>query len=73
LITTHVAASRVDNATRQHVLNPVSLSCAQNGGQFAIAGAADSIVTRNLRDFRAMDLRFPTLLVLSPEDQLKEI
>jgi putative PIN family toxin of toxin-antitoxin system len=41
--------------------------------ELAIAGAADSIVTRNLRNFRVMELRFPNLRVLSPEDQLKEI
>jgi putative PIN family toxin of toxin-antitoxin system len=41
--------------------------------ELAVAGAASSIVTRNLRDFRAMDLRFPNLRVLSPEDQLKEL
>jgi putative PIN family toxin of toxin-antitoxin system len=41
--------------------------------ELAIADAASSIVTRNLRDFRAMELRFPNLRVLSPEDQLKEL
>jgi putative PIN family toxin of toxin-antitoxin system len=41
--------------------------------ELAVAGAADNIVTRNLRDLRAMELRFPNLRVLSPEDQLKEV
>jgi putative PIN family toxin of toxin-antitoxin system len=41
--------------------------------ELAVAGAADSIVTRNLRDFRSMELRFANLRVLSPEDQLKEL
>jgi predicted nucleic acid-binding protein len=41
--------------------------------ELAVASAADRIVTRNLRDFRAMELRFPDLRVLSPEDLLKEI
>jgi len=36
-------------------------------------GHAIGIVTRNLRDFREMELRFPNLRVLSPEDQLKEL
>jgi predicted nucleic acid-binding protein len=34
---------------------------------------ADYIVTRNLRDVARMELRFPQLRVLSPEDFLKEI
>jgi len=41
--------------------------------ELAVAGAASCIVTRNLRDFREMELRFPNLRVLSPEDQLKEL
>ncbi|MDR2220190.1 MAG: putative toxin-antitoxin system toxin component, PIN family [Methylobacillus sp.] len=40
--------------------------------ELAIAGAADAIVTRNLRDLRAMELRFPQLRILTPEDQLQE-
>jgi putative PIN family toxin of toxin-antitoxin system len=40
--------------------------------ELAVAGAA-RIITRNLRDFRAMEIRFPNLKVLSPEDQLKEM
>ena len=38
--------------------------------ELAVAGAVGSIVIRNLRDFRGMELRFPNLRVLSPEDQL---
>lgn len=41
--------------------------------ELAIAGAARFIVTRNLRDVSRMELRFPELRVLSPEDFLKEI
>jgi putative PIN family toxin of toxin-antitoxin system len=41
--------------------------------ELAVASAANCVVTRNLRDFRAMELRFPNLRVLSPEDMLKEI
>jgi hypothetical protein len=31
------------------------------------------IVTRNLRDFSHMELRFPSLRAVSPEDFLKEL
>jgi len=41
--------------------------------ELAIAGAAGYIVTRNLRDVAQMELRFPHLRVLSPENFLKEI
>ena len=41
--------------------------------ELAVAGGADYIVTRNLRDVARMELRFPQLRVLSPEDFLKEI
>ena len=41
--------------------------------ELAVAGGADFIVTRNLRDVARMELRFPQLRVLSPEDFLKEI
>ncbi len=40
--------------------------------ELAIAGNANCIVTRNLRDLRRMELFFPELKVYSPEDFLKE-
>jgi len=41
--------------------------------ELAVAGGAQFIVTRNLRDVARMELRFPHLRVLSPEDFLKEV
>jgi predicted nucleic acid-binding protein len=41
--------------------------------ELAVAGSARFVVTRNLRDVARMELRFPELRVLSPEDFLKEI
>ena len=41
--------------------------------ELAVAGGAEFIVTRNLRDLGRMELRFPRLRVLSPEDFLKEL
>ena len=41
--------------------------------ELAVAGAAECIVTRNLRDLRAMELRFPGLRVVAPEAFLEEI
>ncbi len=41
--------------------------------ELAIAGSARYIVTRNLRDVARMELHFPELRVLPPEDFLKEI
>lgn len=41
--------------------------------ELAIAGGADVIVTRNLRDLTSRELKFPHLRVLLPEDFLKEI
>ncbi len=41
--------------------------------ELAVAGGADAIVTRNLRDLACMELKFPHLRVLLPEDFLKEI
>ena len=40
--------------------------------ELAIAGGAERIITRNLRDFAPMELRFPNLVVRTPEDFLKE-
>lgn len=41
--------------------------------ELAVAGAARCVVTRNLRDLRAMELRFPGLRVVAPEDFLQEL
>lgn len=41
--------------------------------ELAVAGGARFIVTRNLRDVARMELKFPELRVMSPEDFLKEI
>ena len=41
--------------------------------ELAVAGGARYIVTRNLRDVARMELNFPELRVVSPEDFLKEI
>lgn len=41
--------------------------------ELAVAGGAGFIVTRNLRDVSRMELRFPGLRVVGPEEFLKEI
>ena len=41
--------------------------------ELAVAGDADVVVTRNLRDLRSAGLRFEPLRILSPEDFLKEL
>lgn len=41
--------------------------------ELAVAGAADAIVTSNLRHLRRMELRFPNLRILAPNDFLREI
>ena len=41
--------------------------------ELAVAGRAEMIVTRNLRDFRNMDLRFPDLRVCPPETFLEKL
>lgn len=41
--------------------------------ELAVAGSAQFIVTRNLRDVARMEIKFPELRVMSPEDFLKEI
>lgn len=41
--------------------------------ELAIAGGADAIVTRNLRDLTRMELRFPSLRIVSPDVFLKEV
>jgi len=40
--------------------------------ELAVAGGAEVIVTKNVRDFRQGELRFPGLRILSPEELLKE-
>lgn len=40
--------------------------------ELAVAGAADAIVTRNLRHLRRMELRFPHLRILAPNEFLRE-
>lgn len=40
--------------------------------ELAVAGSAQCIVTRNLRDFAKMELKFPSLAIKSPTDFLKE-
>ena len=41
--------------------------------ELAVAGSADLIVTRNLRDIERGELFFPQLRIISPEAFLKEI
>ena len=41
--------------------------------ELAVAGGADHIVTRNMRDLRAQQLKFPELSVMTPGQFLKEV
>lgn len=41
--------------------------------ELAVAGGASHVVTKNLRDLKRMELRFPALKVVLPEDFLKEL
>ena len=41
--------------------------------ELAVAGGADYIVTRNIRDVARMELKFPGLKVVFPENLLKEM
>lgn len=41
--------------------------------ELALAGGAQAIVTRNLRDLERMDLRFPALKLMKPEDLLWQV
>ena len=41
--------------------------------ELAVAGGAEAIVTKNVRDFRRMELRFPEIRLLKPEELMKEI
>lgn len=40
--------------------------------ELAVAGGAQYVVTRNLKDVARMELRFPNLRIVSPEDFLQE-
>jgi predicted nucleic acid-binding protein len=40
--------------------------------ELALAGGASAIVTRNLRDLKRGELRFPSLRILTPEQFLEE-
>ena len=40
--------------------------------ELAVAGGADAIVTKNVRDFSRMELRFPNLRIVTPAALLKE-
>ncbi len=41
--------------------------------ELAVAGGATMIVTHNVRDFRAAELRFPNLRAITPRELLKEL
>jgi putative PIN family toxin of toxin-antitoxin system len=41
--------------------------------ELAVAGGAAMIVTNNVRDFRAADLRFPDLRIVAPRELVKEL
>ena len=41
--------------------------------ELAVAGGAQYLVTRNLRDFATNELKFPGLRIVSPETFLKEL
>jgi len=41
--------------------------------ELAVAGGASWIVTRNLRDLRGMELKFPGLAAVTPEQFLSEV
>jgi len=41
--------------------------------ELAVAGAAQRIVTRNLRDLRRLELKFPGLVAVTPEQFLKGV
>jgi len=40
--------------------------------ELAVAGNAEVIVTRNIRDFRCAELRFPAIQIITPESLLGE-
>jgi predicted nucleic acid-binding protein len=41
--------------------------------ELAVAGGASHIITRNLRDLRGMELKFPGLAAVTPEEFLREV
>lgn len=41
--------------------------------ELAVAGAAETIVTQNVRQLRRGELRFPSLRILRPEELWQEI
>ncbi|MGB5733119.1 MAG: PIN domain-containing protein, partial [Thiohalocapsa sp.] len=41
--------------------------------ELAVAGGAQVIVTRNLRDLGRMELRFPAIKPMTPEELLREV
>ena len=41
--------------------------------ELAVAGGAQAIVTRSLRDLERLDLRFPALKLMKPEDLPREV
>ena len=40
--------------------------------ELAVAAGAGLIITRNVRDFKNMELSFPSIRIITPEDFLKE-
>jgi hypothetical protein len=43
-----------------------------HGVELAIAGGAEAIVTKNIKDFEGAELRFSGLRILRPEDLIAE-
>jgi predicted nucleic acid-binding protein len=41
--------------------------------ELAVAGGAEAIITKNVRDFQDAELVFPSLRILRPEELLSEI
>ena len=41
--------------------------------ELAVAGGAEALVTKNLRDLRGMELKFPELRIVAPERFIKEM
>ncbi len=72
-----IVCPRVAQILRHLREEPRSIELSDEGDnhlvELAIAGGAEFIVTLNLRDPQRMELRFPQLKVVSPEDFLKEL
>jgi predicted nucleic acid-binding protein len=67
----------MESSSKRGLEQPVNFSRA-NGSkitlvELAVAGGADYIVTKNLRDVARMELLFPNLKVVFPETLVKEI